>query len=30
MIFFTADHHFGNTNIIRHCGRPFQSVEEMD
>jgi calcineurin-like phosphoesterase family protein len=30
MILFTADHHFGHANIIRHCGRPFQSAEEMD
>lgn len=30
MIHFTADHHFGHANIIRHCGRPFQSVGEMD
>lgn len=26
----TADHHFGHANIIRFCGRPFESVREMD
>ena len=30
MVFFTADLHFGHANIIRHCARPFASVEEMD
>jgi len=30
MILFTADHHFGHSNIIRHCNRPFQSVDEMN
>jgi len=30
MIFFTADLHFGHENIIRHCSRPFASVNEMD
>lgn len=30
MIWFTADLHLGHTNIIRHCGRPFDSVAEMD
>lgn len=27
---FSADHHFGHTNIIKHCDRPFQNTEEMD
>lgn len=30
MIWFTADTHFAHTNIIRHCQRPFTSIEEMD
>jgi len=29
-IFFTADTHFGHTNIIRHSNRPFSCADEMD
>ncbi len=29
-IFFTADHHFGHTNIIRFHKRPFENAREMD
>jgi calcineurin-like phosphoesterase family protein len=27
---FTADPHFGHANIIKYCGRPFESKEEHD
>ncbi len=30
MLFFTADQHFNHRNIIRHCNRPFVSVDEMN
>ncbi len=29
-IFFTADHHFGDANIIKLAKRPFESVDEMN
>lgn len=30
MIYYTADLHLGHANVLRHDGRPFASVEEMD
>lgn len=28
--YFTSDHHFGHSNIIQFCERPFSSIEEMN
>ena len=30
MHFYTADPHFFHQNILKHCARPFRSVEEMN
>ena len=29
-IFFTSDTHFNHANVIKYCGRPFGSAEEMN
>lgn len=29
-ILITSDQHFGHTNIIKYCNRPFSSAKDMD
>lgn len=29
-VFVTADNHFGHSNIIKYCDRPFENVDQMD
>lgn len=29
-MWFTADTHFGHVNIVRYCGRPFNTIEQHD
>lgn len=30
MVYFSADDHYGHSNILRYCSRPFATIEEHD
>ena len=30
MIYYTADQHFGHSNIIGLCNRPYSDIADMD
>lgn len=30
MIYFTSDHHFWHSNVIKFCDRPYKDVEQMN
>ena len=30
MFYYIADPHFGHENILKMCGRPFDTIEEMN
>lgn len=29
MVYFTSDNHFGHTNVIKYCGRPFRCSQHL-
>ncbi len=30
MVFFIADTHVGHANVLKLCGRPFETIEQMN